>query len=134
MAKVHDNGGIIGKTLDFNDTGTYTTGNKRNSGIWNLSSAVPGEPPASYDSLSNDYTGSEGGSGYFFLVTSNVPNGTTVGYTFSGTGITTSDFVSGSLTGTATINNNSSSIEVPFSADSLTEGDETVIITLDSTD
>lgn len=43
MAKVHNNGGAIGKTLDFTSIDTYSTspeGNKRNSGIWNLASAV----------------------------------------------------------------------------------------------
>jgi hypothetical protein len=134
VAKVHDNGGIIGKTVDFNDTGTYTTGNKKNSGIWNIGAAVKTEPPASYDILIVDYSGSEDNNMRFVLNTSNVPNGTTVGYTLSGTGITASDFTSGSLTGTATVLANSALITVDIAADALTEGTETVTITLDSTD
>ena len=40
------NGGVFGKTLDFTDTISYSSGstNKKNSGIWNL--------PAVYDALS----------------------------------------------------------------------------------
>lgn len=30
------NGGVIGKLLDYNTSETYVTGNKKNSGIWNL--------------------------------------------------------------------------------------------------
>jgi hypothetical protein len=31
-----DNGGIIGKLLDYNTSETYASGNKKNSGIWSL--------------------------------------------------------------------------------------------------
>ena len=42
MNPVTRNGGIVGKTLDLGDTNVYTvTGNKKNSGIWDL--------PAVYD-------------------------------------------------------------------------------------
>jgi hypothetical protein len=72
VAKVHDNGGVIGKTLDFSSTDTYTSGNKKNSGIWNIGAAVKTEPPASYDNLIVDYSGSEGSDMRFVLYTSNV--------------------------------------------------------------
>jgi hypothetical protein len=134
VAKIHDNGGIIGKTVDFNDTGTYTTGNKKNSGIWNIGSAIKTEPPVSYDSLIVDYSGSEGGDMRFVLQTSNVPDGTIVTYYLSGTGITASDFTSGFDYGSATINSNQALITIGLSADALTEGTETVTITLNPTD
>lgn len=46
---IYDNGGFIGKTLDFSDNTLYPGGNKRNSGIWSLSavleSAIEVAPP-----------------------------------------------------------------------------------------
>jgi hypothetical protein len=127
MPKLNENGGVIGKTLDFGD-----------NGVFDIGSAVPSEPPPSYDALIVDYSGNEGslvpGDMRFVLNTSNVPDGTTVGYTLSGTGITASDFTSGSLTGTATVNSNSALITIYIAADATTEGTETVTITLDSTD
>jgi hypothetical protein len=123
MANLNENGGVIGKTLDFGD-----------NGVFDIGSAVPGQPPASYDALIVDYYGTEGGDMRFVLNTSNVPDGTTVGYTLSGTGITASDFNSGSLTGTATVNGNYALITIYITADATTEGIETVTITLDSTD
>jgi hypothetical protein len=134
VAKVHDNGGIIGKTLDFSSTDTYITGNKKNSGIWNLGAAVKTEPPASYDALIVDYSGSEGSDMRFVLQTSNIPDGTTVNYYLSGTGIGPTDFTSGFDYGSATINSNQALITIGLSADALTEGTETVTITLNPTD
>jgi hypothetical protein len=55
-------------------------------------------------------------------------------YTLSGTGITASDFTSGSVTGTATVTGNSALITIYLTSDATTEGTETVTITLDSTD
>ena len=37
---IYENGGIIGKTLDFRSTVTYPNGNFQNSGIWNLSAVL----------------------------------------------------------------------------------------------
>ena len=34
MNSVFDNGGMIGRTLDFSDQNTYTNGKKMNSGVW----------------------------------------------------------------------------------------------------
>ena len=86
MSRLYKNGGRIGKTVDYGSTDTYTTGstNKKNSGIWNLDSAIKAEPPGSYDSLTTSTT-DEGASVDWTLTTSNVPAGTTVGWTIAGT-------------------------------------------------
>lgn len=139
MAKIHDNGGVIGKTLNYNSTNSYTTGstNKKNSGIWSLASAVKSAPPASYDNMVWPSSVFEGDSSYIQVNTSNVPDGTTVDITASGTNITTSDFSSGfntSLTQTITINNNQGTVNYQVAADAFTEGNETVEFTLAPTD
>lgn len=69
----------------------------------------------------------EGGTAKF-NVTTNVADGT-VGYTISGTGITAAD-ATGGLTGTATITAGVATISVPISADKITEGTETLRVTL----
>lgn len=42
-----DNGGIIGKLLEYNTSETYANGNKKNSGIWNLQTVWATKGPAS---------------------------------------------------------------------------------------
>lgn len=74
----------------------------------------------------------EGSSVSFTVTTSAVPNGTTVGYTV--TGISSADLSSGSLTGSITINSNTGSVTFGIAADSVTEGTETLTLTLASTD
>jgi hypothetical protein len=80
-------------------------------------------------------------SGVITLTTFNVPNGTVVPYTITGTGITTSDFsamymdyntVSISLTGSFTVNANSSRFSFNLTGDTILEGTETLTLTLNN--
>jgi hypothetical protein len=72
----------------------------------------------------------EGQSALFGLVTTNLVAGTSVAYTLSG--VSASDLVSNSLTGTATVSATGTTIiSLPLAADALTEGPETLTITRD---
>jgi Ca2+-binding RTX toxin-like protein len=73
----------------------------------------------------------EGGTVFFSLVANSIDAGTTVAYTISG--VSESDLVSGSLKGTTTTaaEGKSKLISIPIIADELTEGAETLTITLD---
>jgi len=72
----------------------------------------------------------EGQSALFNLVTTNLAAGTFVAYTLSGTSV--SDLESGSLTGTAVVGESGTAvISIPLATDTLTEGAETLTITLD---
>ena len=72
----------------------------------------------------------EGGSALFKLETSGFLSGTLVTYTLSG--ISESDLESGSLTGTTVVSDSGTTIiSLPLAADALTEGVETLTITLD---
>lgn len=87
----------------------------------------------SYDSLAFDKTFyNEGDTATVNLTTSNVPNGTQVGYTISG--IDDNDLDEGNITGIFNIENNFSSIQIKLSNDNLTEDTETATITLNGTD
>ena len=71
----------------------------------------------------------EGSSAVFTLVTTNVPAGTAITYTLSG--ITTADLQTGYLIGTVTVSSTgSTNITIPFAADGITEGDETLTVTV----
>lgn len=64
-----------------------------------------------------------------------VANGTTVGYTLSGTNVTAADFSNlSSLTGNITINNNTGTLSATLDEDTTTEGVETVRLTLANQD
>lgn len=70
----------------------------------------------------------EGATIAFNLSTQNVANGTV--YTYQITGVAPSDVVGGTLSGTVTVNNGVGTISVPLAADSVTEGAETLTVTL----
>ena len=75
----------------------------------------------------------EGATATFTLTTTNLSVGTSVAYTLSGTGITASDIVGGQLTGTVTIGaNGQTTIPIALTADQITEGAETLKITVGS--
>ena len=91
-------------------------------------------PQPSYDSLSGAPDPvAEGNTLTFTVQTSNVPDGTTVGYTLSGQNIDTAD-IGVALTGTITINSNTGTLAVPITADQVAEGNETIICSLGATD
>ena len=66
----------------------------------------------------------------FTVVTENVQPGTVLYYTLSGTGISNADFVSGSTFGNFTISNNSGTFQIETTTDYLSEGQETVTVSL----
>lgn len=74
----------------------------------------------------------EGATATFTLTTTNVSAGTSVPYTITGTGVTAADIV-GSLTGVATVGaGGTASIAVQIAADQLTEGVETLTLSLNN--
>ena len=83
-------------------------------------------------SVSSPASVNEGQNLTYTVTTTNVVNNTTVGYTI--TGITSGDISSGSLTGNITINSNSGSTTIGLANDNLTDGNETAVLTLASTD
>jgi plastocyanin len=93
---------------------------------------TPGEATPIYDSLSSPSNANEGDTITFSLLTQNIPDSTTVGYTI--TGITEDDISSGTLTGTITISNNTGSTSIVIDNDELIEGSEVVTCTIDATD
>lgn len=94
-------------------------------------SSVPA--PAQYLGLElNASSYNEGATITATVSTANVSNGTTVGYTV--TGVSANDLSSGSLTGTITISSNTGSVQFVLNNDGLTEGTDTFVITLASTD
>lgn len=88
-------------------------------------------PPAATFALTSDVAASdEGTTVYFTLATTNVAEGATYSYTLSGTNITNGD-VDGSLAGTATIDASGNAvIAVDFTNDQLTEGLETITMSV----
>ena len=70
----------------------------------------------------------EGGSFTTTITTTNVADGTNLYWELSGTNITSADFSSGALTGTASISSNSATFSHTVAEDTLTEGTETVTI------
>ena len=82
---------------------------------------------------------SDGNSIIVYLYTKNVPNGTVLPYTISGTGITSSDFNPAILTGSFTVSstdgglNGTASTTITIAADSgITEGEEVAVVSLDN--
>lgn len=70
----------------------------------------------------------EGGSAVFTLLTKNIPSNTLIPYVLSGIGA--GDLVGGNLTGNAVVNSTGkATINIPISADNLTEGIETLVVT-----
>jgi len=141
MGKILNNGGRLGKTVDYNTSSAYTTGssNKKNSGVWNLDSAVK-VVNADYSAFTGSSSAGEYGYDFSFSYpVTGVADGTTVDITASGTNITTSDFGStggwnSSLTQTVTITGGNIAFSISPRQDAFTEGTETVTFTLAATD
>ena len=109
------NGKSISKTVTINDTsGTaaYDVGWYSDANGVNVISST-----------------NEGTTTYLVIKTTNVANGTVFNYTISGSGVT-SDDIGGALSGNITINNNIGSVTYTTKADRLTEGDESLTVTI----
>jgi hypothetical protein len=82
-----------------------------------------------YAVSANTSSVNEGSTADFTITTSNVSAGTSIAYTLSG--VTSSDITGGALTGFATVNSSGTAfVSVPIAADNLTEGAETLTISL----
>ena len=112
----------------------HGTGINTTSGsIISMSELYGASAQGNYDSLNRSAASVNEGSSITFTVnTTGVADGTTVGYTV--TGISSADLSSGSLTGSITINSDTGSVTFGIAADNLTEGSETLTITLAATD
>ena len=87
----------------------------------------------SYDSFAPGSANvNEGGTVTFTVGTTNIPDGTTVGYTI--TGVSGADLNGAALVGDITISGNSGTIVLAITDDQLSEGAETISITLAGTD
>ena len=86
-------------------------------------------PGATYLAAPNTFTINEGDTVTITVTTTNVPNGTILFWTTSGT-VSASDFVDTTLTGSVTINSNSGTIFRTLNADTITEGSETFSINI----
>ena len=87
----------------------------------------------SYDSFAPGSANvNEGGTVTFTVGTTNIPDGTTVGYTI--TGVSGADLNGAALVGDITISGNSGTIVLAITDDQLSEGAETISITLAATD
>ena len=84
-------------------------------------------PPTYTHSLSATSV-DEGGSFTTTITTTNVADGTNLYWELSGTNITSADFSSGALTGTASISSNSATFSHTVANDTYTEGTEVVTI------
>ena len=75
-------------------------------------------------------TVNEGQSVTYNLTTTNVDEGSTIPYTISG--ISIADLVNASLTGNFIVNNNTANLTIQIKADSLTEGNQQMTLSLDN--
>jgi len=87
-------------------------------------------PEPTYSLSADNTTINEGDTVTFTLTTTNVTDGTNIAYTV--TGIDANDLSSGSLTGNITVNSNTGTAAFTLAADTTTEGDETMTLTLDN--
>ena len=93
-----------------------------------LDTSESGDP--TYTLSTSASTVNEGGTVTYTLVTQNVADSTNVPYTI--TGVSAADLVSGSLTGNFAVNSNTAQVAIQIVEDSLTEGTETLTLTLNN--
>jgi hypothetical protein len=96
------------------------------------SGATPATAPQTYDLTANHYTRNEGTVVRLTLSTTNVANGTAVGFTITGTGISAGELGLTSLgpnTNFFVIQNGIGFKDIAISADSVTEGTESFTVT-----
>jgi hypothetical protein len=105
------------KNVEFAVFGDYT---------YNLSEFYK---PPTYTLTATSKSFNEGGNAVFNLTTTKVPAGTALTYTISG--ISKSDLTTGGLTGTTIVGADGKSvISIPIYSDRLTEGTETIAVTI----
>ena len=115
------------QTTEGSETLTVTVQNSSATIVINDTSTTP-VPTYALSAINSSVN--EGSSAVFNLITGNVAAGTSVPYTLSGAGITSSDIVGGQLTATVIIDSTGrATISIPIAADLTTEGAETLAIT-----
>ena len=122
---------VSDKTTEGSETMTVTVQNASVSTTIQDTSIF--EAPT-YRLSSNAASVNEGSTATFLLSTTNVPGGSTLIYTLSG--VSGSDIVGGATSGTVVVGTNAngtSTISVPIAADRLTEGAETLSVTIQGT-
>ena len=122
---------VADKTTEGSETMTVTVQNASVSTTIQDTSIF--EAPT-YRLSSNAASVNEGSTATFLLNTTNVQGGTTLIYTLSG--VSGSDIVGGATSGTVVVGTNAngtSTISVPIAADRLTEGAETLSVTIQGT-
>ena len=93
-------------------------------------SLTPTTAPATY-SLTAPPSVNEGQSAVFTLLTTNLPDGAMLGYSIAG--VSAADISGGQLAGQVTVKGNQASISVPLLNDGLTEGDESLVLSINGT-
>ena len=109
-------------------TGTLTAV-EQSAKVANATSTVNALAASVYSVFAQQTSTDEGTAATFKLNTTNVANGTVVNYTLSGTGIDAND-VTGGLTGSVTVNNNTATITVNLAQDQVAESNETLNIAI----
>lgn len=124
---------VADATTEGNQTFTISAGGDSISVVINDTSLGPAYSIAGGFNVASV---NEDGSTNVVLTVSgeNVPNGTTVPYALSGTGITSNDISLSSLSGSITMNSNIGTLTFTATPDSFTEGTETLTATLSGTD
>lgn len=90
------------------------------------------KPTPTYKLIATTTSVNEGATAVFDLVTTQVAAGTTLTYSISG--VTSADLTSGLLTGTVFVGSDGkATVNIATKADNLTEGDETLTVTLSGT-
>lgn len=74
----------------------------------------------------------EGSSGTFYVITTNVPDNTTLNWSINHTTTTSADF--STISGSFTVNDGIGSFNITINTDSLTEGSETFTVSIKKTD
>lgn len=123
---------ILTLTLGATDSNGDSTGALASAVTINDTSlSAPGYSSANFNYISANEDGTT--LVRFIVNTTSILDGTTVGYTFSGTGITSND-ISVPLTGNITITSDTGSVDFYIQADNFTEGTEVLVGQLDATD
>ncbi|NBY55250.1 MAG: calcium-binding protein, partial [Betaproteobacteria bacterium] len=114
------------QTTEGSETLTVTVVDKSASVLINDTSL---SPPPTYQVIASSSSVDEGSIAVFTVETTNVTAGSSLTYTLSG--VSASDVVGGSLSGSVVVGaNGKASISIPLAADQLTEGDETLTLSI----
>ena len=115
---------------DYSPESTETLTLALDNGLSTVSVDIANLLNPTYALSTNQLSLNEGGNFIITLTTTDVPNNTLVPYTI--TGVSSADINGASLTGNFTVNSNTASATFTVTADYVTEGDETFVLTLNT--